>query len=60
MCCGKVGYKTGGGKKINGKIEKITPEGLYMSHAYSLIDTFELENGLKLCKLRNPWGALEW
>lgn len=31
-----------------------------MSHAYSLIDTFNIDNGIRLCNLRNPWGKLEW
>ena len=56
MCCGAVGYRTPQGKLMEGK----TKEGLVTRHAYSLIDTYELPNSEKLCKVRNPWGNFEW
>jgi len=34
--------------------------GLIGGHAYSLLSAYEGENGLKLIKLRNPWGQHEW
>jgi calpain-15 len=33
--------------------------GLVQSHAYTLISLHEL-NGIKLLKIRNPWGGFEW
>jgi hypothetical protein len=33
--------------------------GLVQSHAYTLIDAYEHE-GLRLVKVRNPWGQFEW
>lgn len=33
--------------------------GLVGGHAYSLLRAYE-GNGLKLIKLRNPWGSHEW
>ena len=45
-------------KKNQEKIEKI--DGVILSHAYTLISAHEVMNGVKLLKLRNPWGKGEW
>ncbi|KAF0983090.1 hypothetical protein FDP41_011068 [Naegleria fowleri] len=34
--------------------------GLISSHFYTLLDCKEALNGVKLVKLRNPWGGTEW
>ena len=34
--------------------------GLVAGHAYTLIAVKETSKGDKLCKLRNPWGSMEW
>ena len=34
--------------------------GLVSGHAYSLLAAKELSNGVRLVKLRNPWGRFEW
>jgi hypothetical protein len=33
--------------------------GLVLKHTYSLLACLEV-NGVKLCRLRNPWGKTEW
>jgi hypothetical protein len=33
--------------------------GLVLGHAYTLTACLEV-NGVKLCRLRNPWGYREW
>jgi len=38
---------------------KVGSTGLMMKHAYSLIDV-GIVNGVKLVRLRNPWGFGEW
>ena len=35
-------------------------DGVFSYHAYSLISAHEVRNGVKLLKLRNPWGKGEW
>ncbi len=35
------------------------PPGIVQEHAYSLIGLFNI-NGVRLCKLRNPWGKTEY
>jgi len=40
-----------------GDVPEIT--GLVRGHAYTIISAYELK-GLKLLKLRNPWGSFEW
>ena len=45
-------------KKNQEKIEKI--DGVILSHAYTLISAHTVMNGVKLLKLRNPWGKDEW
>ena len=32
-------------------------DGLVQGHAYSVISTHKLSNGVRLLKLRNPWGS---
>ena len=34
--------------------------GLVGGHAYSLIHTYVLSNGVRLVMVRNPWGSYEW
>jgi hypothetical protein len=34
--------------------------GLEAGHAYTLLTVVELENNVRLVKLRNPWANLEW
>ena len=34
--------------------------GLVTSHAYSVLDVVEAEGGVRLIKLRNPWGRFVW
>eukprot|EP01034_Spumella_vulgaris_P035448 gene35448-43707_t len=34
--------------------------GLVAGHAYTLISVKEIKSGVKLVKLRNPWGNTEW
>ena len=48
-----VDHSTEGGSRSGG--------GLVPGHAYSLIGVHEVvSKGLKLCKIRNPWGQFEW
>lgn len=35
------------------------PEGIAEGHAYSLLSVYDID-GVKLLKIRNPWGAFEW
>jgi len=42
----------GGSKPANSK-------GFIGSHAYAVLEAWE-EGDLKLLKLRNPWGEVEW
>ncbi|XP_071126006.1 calpain-15-like [Mytilus edulis] len=42
-----------------------TPEyckslGLITSHAYSLLDVYDMDTGENLLKIRNPWGSESW
>eukprot|EP01113_Clastostelium_recurvatum_P006217 TRINITY_DN1281_c0_g1_i2.p1 TRINITY_DN1281_c0_g1~~TRINITY_DN1281_c0_g1_i2.p1 ORF type:complete len:731 (-),score=222.14 TRINITY_DN1281_c0_g1_i2:712-2676(-) len=39
--------------------EHETPMGLLINHAYSIIDAQQV-NGVKLLRIRNPWGRCEW
>ncbi|KAH1181094.1 calpain-12-like [Mauremys mutica] len=44
-------------------MEGHTPEGLVKGHAYSITGVRKLDHGgkrLKLLRLRNPWGKVEW
>ncbi|XP_052077597.1 calpain-15-like [Mytilus californianus] len=34
--------------------------GLITSHAYSLLDVYDMDTGEKLLKIRNPWGSESW
>ena len=38
------------------KIEKEDLSGLSKDHAYSVLGTVKLENGMRLVKVRNPWS----
>ncbi|XP_060113738.1 calpain-12 [Heteronotia binoei] len=43
--------------------EANTPEGLVKGHAYSITAVYKLDVGgkkVKLIRLRNPWGKVEW
>ncbi|CAK4034443.1 Calpain-type cysteine protease DEK1 [Lecanosticta acicola] len=46
-------YLFGGGSRQNGS------KGFVGGHAYAVLEAWE-EGGLKLLKLRNPWGETEW
>ena len=46
-------YLFGGGSKSNGT------KGLAGGHAYAVLEAWE-EGDIKLLKLRNPWGEVEW
>lgn len=35
-------------------------KGLNSNHAYSVLDVQELDNGVRLVRLRNPWGHHTW
>lgn len=35
------------------------PPGIVEEHAYSLIGAYNI-NGVRICKLRNPWGKTEY
>jgi len=60
----KLGYiicTSSGEAEINKK--RYDEMGLISEHAYSVIDTFEVntDNGIeRLLKIRNPWGHKEW
>ena len=34
--------------------------GLVPEHAYTMIGCVVLDDGTRLCKIRNPWGNFEW
>nr|CAB3227563.1 calpain-1 catalytic subunit-like [Phallusia mammillata] len=36
------------------------PNGLLMGHAYSVTGVDTLKTGVKLVRVRNPWGQVEW
>jgi hypothetical protein len=40
-------------------IEEATPDGLLCNHAYGVLKFMEIK-GVRLVKLRNPWGKVEW
>jgi hypothetical protein len=42
-----------------GRHEETSKMGLVPCHAYTVISALEI-NGLKLLKIRNPWGQFEW
>lgn len=46
-------YLFGGGTR------SMSSRGLVGGHAYTVLRTYE-EGGLRLLKLRNPWGETEW
>lgn len=41
------------------KEEKLNEKGLLQKHTYALLDVYEY-NGVRLLKLRNPWGKMEF
>jgi chemotaxis protein histidine kinase CheA len=49
------------GCSLNDKNAKVSmsPEGIIVNHAYGVISIREIQ-GLKLIRLRNPWGKGEW
>lgn len=40
-------------------ISEIESKGLFDGHAYAVVSLYE-HNGLRLLKIRNPWGDQEW
>ena len=45
----------------SGKDDSKNQGNIVFSHAYTLIDAKSLSNdGIFLCKIRNPWGRIEW
>ncbi len=34
--------------------------GILPGHAYTLVSATRLSNGVKLLRIRNPWGNFEW
>jgi len=44
---------------LSSKSADQVPKGIVGGHAYTLIETHE-EGGVKLIRLRNPWGSFEW
>lgn len=40
-------------------IAENAPKGIVEGHAYSLLAVYNI-NGVKLYKIRNPWGSFEW
>lgn len=55
----QLGYLMG--CSLNDKNAKVSmsPEGIVVNHAYGVISIREIQ-GLKLIRLRNPWGKGEW
>ena len=41
----------------SGSHDNLNALGIADRHAYSVLDTYELSNGQKLVKVRNPWGG---
>jgi len=39
---------------------KANEMGIVSSHAYSILKVFEMKNGVRIVKMRNPWGETEW
>ncbi|KAJ6232421.1 calpain [Anaeramoeba flamelloides] len=52
------GYLLGCGSN-SGKDSTVSKYGIVYGHAYSVLDV-KFVNGIKLIKLRNPWGKHEW
>ncbi|CAG8549219.1 2641_t:CDS:2 [Acaulospora morrowiae] len=38
----------------------IDSKGIMSNHSYSILRVAEIENGIKLILIRNPWGKSEW
>ena len=59
----KQNYQTGYvmGCALNDKKSKVemSPEGIVVNHAYGILSVREIQ-GLKLIRIRNPWGKGEW
>jgi hypothetical protein len=59
----KTNFQTGYvmGCSLNDKKSKVemSPEGIVINHAYGIISVREIQ-GLKLIRIRNPWGRGEW
>ena len=61
MGCSIKGYGKQGELIIDG-----APTGLFLNHAYTIQDIFEItdpqdpSDPIKLLRLRNPWGIGEW
>jgi hypothetical protein len=59
----KANYQSGYvmGCSLNDKNSKVeaSPEGIVYNHAYGILSVREIQ-GLKLIRVRNPWGKGEW
>jgi len=59
----KANFQTGYvmGCSLNDKNSKVemSPEGIVLNHAYGILSVREIQ-GLKLIRIRNPWGKGEW
>lgn len=59
LCTLKVDYTSRYGGDA-GPNESCSREGLVINHAYAVIGTLEVDETLRLVRLRNPWGHTEW
>ena len=56
-CCSKSEEVEG---NVTAKRAAAEAMGLICNHAYSVIDVQITRHGLKMVRLRNPWGTREW
>lgn len=45
--------------KLAGDVELESDHGILSNHTYTIIEVLDIQ-GLRLCKMRNPWGHGEW
>lgn len=44
----------------DGGIEANTGQGILANHAYGILGVQQLDSGVRLLRVRNPWGEGEW